>query len=157
MTCMKKRTDMKPKIFITTTVAQTLVFFQNQARLWRKDFSVTAISAEQDKLQEFAEDEGVNYRYMPMHREISLMADLTCLIRWIVLLLKERPYIVHGSTPKAGLLSMVAAWLTRRPVRIYMCHGLRFQGAEGKQRKLLMLMETRWKQQQMKRESISLT
>ena len=100
-----------------------------------------AISSEPDELKQFAEEEGIRCKHITMKREISLFADLMSLLRWIWLLLKERPYIVHGNTPKASLLSMVAAWITRRPVRIYMCHGLRYQGTEGKLRKLLMMME----------------
>ena len=100
-----------------------------------------AVSSEPDNLKQFAMEEGIRYKHIPMKREISLFADIASLFRWIWLLLKERPYIVHGNTPKASLLSMVAAWLTRRPVRIYMCHGLRYQGTEGCLRKLLMAME----------------
>lgn len=100
-----------------------------------------AISSEPDELKQFSEEEGIRCKHIPMKREISLFADLMSLLRWIWLLLKERPYIVHGNTPKASLLSMVAAWITRRPVRIYMCHGLRYQGTQGKFRKLLMMME----------------
>ena len=61
--------------------------------------------------------------------------------RFIRLFIKERPYIVHGNTPKAGMLSMVAAWLTRRPFRIYMCLGLRYQSENGFKRRLLMVFE----------------
>ena len=100
-----------------------------------------AISSEPDKLKKVAEEEGIRYKNVPMKREISLFADIECLFQWIWLLMKERPYIVHGNTPKASLLSMIAAWITRRPVRIYMCHGLRYQGTQGKLRKLLMMME----------------
>ena len=100
-----------------------------------------AVSSDPEILKQFAEEEGIRYKHIPMKREISLLADILSLFRWIWLLLKERPYIVHGNTPKASLLSMVAAWMTRRPVRIYMCHGLRYQGTEGKLRKLLMTME----------------
>jgi glycosyltransferase involved in cell wall biosynthesis len=132
---------MKPKLFITTTIPLTFIFFKGQLRLWEEKFDVCAISSELDKLKRFAEEEGIRYRHIPMKREISLFADVVSLFRWIWLLLKERPYIVHGNTPKAALLSMVAAWITRRPVRIYMCHGLRYQGTEGKLRNLLMMME----------------
>lgn len=132
---------MKPKFFITTTVARTLFFFKGQPRLWKQDFEVTAIAAEEDRLKEFALAEGIGYNYMPMHREISLWSDFVCLLRFIWFFIKERPYIVHGNTPKASFLSMVAAWITRRPVRIYMCHGLRYQGTQGKLHKLLMTME----------------
>lgn len=122
---------MKPKFFITTTIGLTLFFFKGQARLWKETFDVTAISGGKEKLVEFAESEKINYKYLPIHREINLWSDFMCLIRLIVLFLKERPTIVHGNTPKASLLSMLAAWMTRCPIRIYMCHGLRYQGMEG--------------------------
>lgn len=131
----------KPKFFITTTVARSLPFFSGQPQLWKKYYDVTAIAAEKDKLCEFATTEEICYRYIPMHREISLWSDIVCLFRFIWLFIQERPFLVHGNTPKASMLSMLAAWLTRRPVRIYMCHGLRYQGTQGKLRKLLMAME----------------
>lgn len=131
----------KPKFFITTTVARTLFFFSGQPRLWKEDFEVTAIAEEQDNLRRFAEEEGIRYKHIPMKREISMFADIVSLFRWIWLLLKERPYMVHGNTPKASLLSMVSAWLTRRPVRIYMLHGLRYQTTRGRLRKVLLAIE----------------
>ena len=131
----------KPKFFITTTIPLTYIFFKGQPRLWEEEYDVCAVSSEPENLKMFADEEGIRCKHIPMKREISLFSDVASLIRWIWLLLKERPYIVHGNTPKAALLSMVAAWLTRRPVRIYMCHGLRYQGTEGKLRKLLMMME----------------
>lgn len=132
---------MKPKFFITTTVARTLSFFQGQPQLWKTDFEVTAIAAEEDKLKAFAQSEGINYEYIPMHREISLFSDLCCLFRFLILFIKERPAVVHGNTPKASVLSMLAAWITRRPIRIYMCHGLRYQTTSGPLQRVLKSME----------------
>ena len=132
---------MKPKLHITTTVARTLFFFSGQPRLWKEAFDVTAIAAEQDKLERFAGEEGIAHKFMPMHREISLFSDFACLLWFIWIFLKERPQVVHGNTPKASMLSMVAAWITRRPIRIYMCHGLRYQTTTGMLRKVLMSME----------------
>lgn len=131
----------KPKFFLTTTIALSFIFFRRQPRLWKKEFEVCALSADKKGLEDFAKEEGIDYHYIPMQREISLWSDLFCLLRFIWLFIIERPYIVHGNTPKASLLSMVAGYLTRRPIRIYMCHGLRYQGAQGRLRKLLMKME----------------
>ena len=135
------KTTIIMKFFITTTVARTLFFFSGQPRMWTEIFEVTAVAAEKEKLVTFANAEGIRYKYMSMHREISLWADFVCLLRFIWLFAKERPYIVHGNTPKASMLSMFAAWMTRRPVRIYMCHGLRYQTTSGLLRKVLMFME----------------
>ena len=132
---------MKPKLFITTTAARTLPFFKGQTKLWNETFDVCAIKKKKEKLIDFAQTEGIRYSYMPMHREISLISDVCCLIHFIWLFIKERPYIVHGNTPKASMLSMVAAWLTCRPVRIYMCHGLRYQTTTGNLKRILMFME----------------
>ena len=119
------------KFFITTTIPTTLYFFKGQCAQLKKHYDVTAVSSPEPLLYDFEEEEGVQTIKLPMKREISLLHDLVSLVRWIAILTKERPYIVHGNTPKAGMLSMIAAWLTRVPVRIYFCHGLRYQGCSG--------------------------
>ena len=78
---------------------------------------------------------------VPMHRDIALWSDLKCLGRLVRIFRKERPFIVHANTPKGSLLSMIAAWLTRVPNRIYLVTGLRFQGERGAKRCLLKTME----------------
>lgn len=132
---------MKKKFFITTTVAGTLFFFRDQPHLWNKYFDVCAISGSKSRLETFAALENIRFKYLPLHRNISPISDFMNLLRYTYFFLKERPTVVHGNTPKASLLSMIAAWLTRRPVRIYMCHGLRYQSSSGKLKRLLMLME----------------
>lgn len=129
------------KFFITTTIPTTLNFFKGNLRYLNEWFDVCAISSEPEGLQQVGEREGVRTHCIPMERPIALFKDFICLFKFIFFFLKERPYVVHGNTPKASMLSMVAAWVTRCPVRIYMCHGLRYQGTQGKMRKLLMWME----------------
>ena len=132
---------MKKKFFITTTIPGTLVFFKGQFAIWENYFDTCAISSDKERLKEVSKKESIRTYHIPMKRHISLFWDLWCLIRFIYLFLRERPFIVHGNTPKASLLSMVAAWITRCPIRIYMCHGLRYQTAKGLVRKVLMTME----------------
>ncbi len=52
-----------------------------------------------------------------------------------------RPHVLVAGTPKMSLLSLVAARMLRVPVRIYLCHGLRFEGANGLARRTLQLLE----------------
>lgn len=132
---------VKPKFYITTTVARSLYFFSRQASVWQNKFDVCAVAAEKESLINFAQEEGIGYKHIPMRREISLLSDIICLIRFVILFLRERPTVVHGNTPKASVLSMLAAWLTRRPVRIYMCHGLRYETTTGVLLKVLKMME----------------
>ena len=49
--------------------------------------------------------------------------------------------MVHSMTPKAGLLCMMAAWLTRVPRRIHTFTGLVWPTATGLSRKVLMLTD----------------
>ncbi len=129
------------KFFITTTIPTTLNFFKGNLKYLSQWFELCAISSKPEELQQIGEREGVRTHCIPMERPIALFKDFICLFKFIFFFFKERPYVVHGNTPKASMLSMVAAWITRRPVRIYMCHGLRYQGTQGKMRKLLMWME----------------
>jgi len=59
----------------------------------------------------------------------------------ILLLLRVRPAMTEFSTPKAGLLGSVAAWLTRVPVRVYMLRGLKLETTWGLKRRVLLLAE----------------
>lgn len=132
---------MKPKFIITTTIPNSLGFFRGQLRFLSKEFDICAVSSNPKRLESFGKEEGIETHCIPMERPISIVKDFVSLWRWIAFLRKEKPNVVHGNTPKASMLSMLAARLTGVPVRIYMCHGLRFQGAHGVMRKLLMAME----------------
>lgn len=76
-----------------------------------------------------------------MEREISLKNDLKSLINMIRLFKKEKPHIVNSGTPKAGLIGTLAAFITRRPVRIYTVRGLRLETVTGLKYKILYAME----------------
>lgn len=86
-------------------------------------------------------DQGVSLRYLPYRREPAVRDDLRALWASISLIREVRPVIVNASTPKAGLLGMIAAWLCRVPVRVYIVRGLRLETADGFQRKLLWTLE----------------
>ena len=131
----------KKKFIFVTTIAGSLSLFKGQYQLLLSDFDITAIASDKKRLKEVGEENHIKIHHIPMEREISILKDIYCLICFIFYFIRQRPYIVHGNTPKGSLLSMIAAWITRVPVRIYMCHGLRYQGCGGLKRKLLMFME----------------
>lgn len=76
-----------------------------------------------------------------MQRHISIVNDLKSLMRMISVFRKEKPQVVHSMTPKAGMICMVAAWLTRVPVRIHTFTGLVWPTATGLKRKILMMTD----------------
>ena len=76
-----------------------------------------------------------------MQRHISVVNDLKSLFRMIRVFRKEKPQVVHSMTPKAGMICMVAAWLTRVPVRIHTFTGLVWPTATGLKRKILMMTD----------------
>ncbi|MDD6184481.1 MAG: glycosyltransferase family 4 protein [Bacteroidales bacterium] len=131
----------KKKFFIVTTIPDALKFLNGQYELIGETFDITAISSQRENLEAAGIRYGVKVHCVPMSREISVFQDFLALLRFVFFFRRERPSVVHGNTPKGGLLSMLAAWLTRVPVRIYVCHGLRYQGCSGLKRKLLMFME----------------
>ena len=78
---------------------------------------------------------------VPMERHISIVKDMKALIFIIKTFRREKPGMVHSMTPKAGLLCMLAAWLTRVPLRIHTFTGLVWPTSKGIQRKILMFTD----------------
>lgn len=131
----------KKKFFIITTIPISLFFFRNQITFLKDEFEIHVVSSKGDLLNEISKLEQVPYHQVNMRRDISLFRDIISLFKLCYLFIKERPYIVHGNTPKAGLLSMLAAFITFVPKRIYYIHGLRYEGIFGFKKKLIIFME----------------
>lgn len=72
-----------------------------------------------------------------MQRAISPLSDASSLRQWVALIKQLRPEVVVGSTPKAGLLSMVAARIAGAPIRIFQARGARWDGMSGRSASLL--------------------
>ena len=129
------------KLFRLNTIDWSLGMLSGQLRFLNQEFDVVAVANDSGILKEVAEREGVRTIGVPMHREISIAADCRSLVALYKLFRCERPYIVHSNTPKASLLSMVAAWAARVPHRIYLVTGLRFETTHGILRFILKTME----------------
>ena len=130
------------KIIRATTVPQSLdTFCRGVLKKLSEKYEVVALSSPGEEMQAIAEREGVRTIEVPMQRHISLLKDAQALWQLIKVFRQERPTMVHSMTPKAGLLCMVAAWLTRVPVRVHTFTGLVFPTATGIQRKVLMLTD----------------
>lgn len=130
---------MKKKIIRATTVPISLnVFCNGMLKELSEKYEVVAVSSPGEGLDEVAKREGVRTIAVPMERHISIFKDFMSLVKMIGVFRKEKPYMVHSMTPKAGLICMVAAWLTRVPVRVHTFTGLVWPTETGMKRKILM-------------------
>ena len=129
---------MKKKIIRACTVSLSVGFVEGMLPDLMKKYAVVLLSSPGPEMDEAHEKYGVRTIEVPMERHISLMRDMVSLWRIIKVFWKERPDMVHSMTPKAGLLCMVAGWLTRVPVRVHTFTGLVFPTATGLQRRILM-------------------
>lgn len=122
---------MKKIIRITTVPMSLNTFCKGLLAELANDYEVVAVSSPGPDLHEIASREGVRTVAVPMRRDIALLDDIVSLFRLVRTFRKERPWMVHSMTPKAGLLSMVAAWLVRVPVRVHTFTGLVFPTTHG--------------------------
>lgn len=132
----------RPILLRVTTIDTSLDSLLNgQLKFLNRYYEVIATSSDTGKLLQVSEREGIRTIAIPICREINPFRDFISLIKFIRLCRREHPYIVHANTPKASLLSMVAAWICRVPHRIYTVTGLRFETTKGGLRFILKSME----------------
>lgn len=133
---------MKKKLIRISTIPGSLeTLLKGQLKMLSEHYEVVAVSSPGKKMKVLEEREGIRTVAIPMERRISLVKDIISLLRLIILFAQERPNMVHSITPKAGLLSMLAGWITRVPVRMHTFTGLVFPTATGKMQKLLITMD----------------
>lgn len=121
------------------TVPQSIVFFAPLlGKLQAEGFTPVVISSPGPALDALHAEQQVHCIALPMERHISPLRDVKSLIGMIRILRRLRPQIIHSMTPKAGLISMLAGWITRVPLRIHTFTGLVWPTATGLKRCILM-------------------
>jgi glycosyltransferase involved in cell wall biosynthesis len=137
-----RATQPVPHIVVGITHPQTCLTLTGRLRALREaGFRVTLVSSPGELLNRTAAREGVESIAIPIQREIAPIADLVSLARLWWLLLRLRPQMTEFSTPKAGLLGTIAAWLAGVPARIYMLRGFKVEGTRGFKRRILLAAE----------------
>ena len=135
-------TRNKNKIIRAVTVPQSLGFCREvMIKMRAMGYDMVAVTSPGPELDELRDVDGFHCVAVPMERHISIVRDLKSLIKMIRVFRKEKPQVVHSMTPKAGMICMVAAWLTYVPVRIHTFTGLVWPTATGMKRKLLMMTD----------------
>jgi glycosyltransferase involved in cell wall biosynthesis len=129
------------KIIRAVTVSMSVGFFKPMIKdLLQQGYDVVTVSSPGPELEGLREL-GVRTIEVPMERRMSPHKDLKSLWQLIQVFRKERPYMVHSMTPKAGLLCMLAGWLTRVPRRVHTFTGLVWPTSKGLSRKILMFTD----------------
>src|SRR6516164_9924712 len=101
------------------TVPQTLSFLDRQvAYALHQGCEVHAVASPRKELDAFAARTGAEVHAVEMSRRVTPFRDLWSLGRLVQVLRRIRPDVVHGHTPKGGMLAMLAAWLCQVPVRV---------------------------------------
>ncbi|WP_136668960.1 glycosyltransferase family 4 protein [Flavobacterium sp. H122] len=131
----------KKLVRITTVPISLEKLLTDQLNFMSNYYDVIAVSSEKDKLEEYAGKEGVIGYNIEMTRKITPFKDLIAIFKLFFFLKREKPFIVHSHTPKAGLVGMIASKLAGVPNRWHTVAGLPLLETTGIKRKILDIVE----------------
>lgn len=135
-------TPSRPHLVIGITHSQTCIVLTGRLRALREaGFRVTLISSPGPLCNRIARSEEIGLVPLSMARGAAPLRDLWAFVRLCRVLRELRPDMAEFSTPKAGLLGMLAARLCGVPIRIYLLRGLKLEGCKGLKRRLLLSCE----------------
>jgi lipopolysaccharide/colanic/teichoic acid biosynthesis glycosyltransferase len=137
-------TDAPPKriAYVVTDPMTVRLLLRGQLGYFRRrGYAVVVLCAPGAGVEETAAAEGVEARTVPLVRRPAPLRDLLALGHLVVALRRLRPDLVHASTPKAGLLGLLAARLGGVRGRLYTLRGLPLETASGLRRLVLALGE----------------
>ena len=131
----------KKKIIRAVTVSGSLSFVEPMITKLKEEYELQLLSSPGEKLDKLCKDYDIKGHSVYMFRRMSPFKDIKSLLQLIKVFRKEKPYMVHSMTPKAGMLCMLAAWITRVPCRVHTFTGLVWPTSKGLTRKLLIFTD----------------
>lgn len=133
---------MKNKLIRITTIPISLEkLLSGQLQFMNSYYDVTAVSSEKQNLEKLGKSQNVAVFPLEMTRQITPLKDVLAVVKLYFFLKKNKPFIVHTHTPKAGIVGMLAAKLANVPVRLHTVAGLPLLEASGFKRKILNFVE----------------
>ena len=136
-------TNSKKTIVRVTTIPGSLkTLLKGQLKFMSNHYRIIGVSSSGDDLLEVEKNEGIETKAIEMTRVISPIKDIKATIKLYKFLKRERPFIVHTHTPKAGIVGMLAAKLARVPHRYHTVAGMPLLEASGIKRKILNAVES---------------
>ncbi|UWX56097.1 glycosyltransferase [Maribacter litopenaei] len=134
--------SLKPtrkKIIRTASLSWSLyAFLGGQLKFLNQYYEMMTIGSYNKEVEPLVEKEGIKSVYIPIERTISPIKDVVSVYRLYKTFKREKPFLIHSMTPKAGLVSMLAAYLARVPKRAHSFTGLIFPTKTGIMRKVLI-------------------
>lgn len=130
---------MKKICFITAVHGSAYSFLRDHMAALQKEYKVHYVCNEPDINNIKVPNDG--YHCVDIQRKISIVKDLKALWQLYRYFRKERFDAVHSVTPKAGLLTSIAAFFARVPVRIHIYTGQVWANKKGFMRFLLKTMD----------------
>lgn len=115
----RKTLQGKKIAVVVATPMTACVFLADQIKRLSYTNEVTLVadfSANPDFKDRF---QGVEIEDVAIQRDVSVLADGRALVSLIRFFRSSRPDLVHSVSPKAGLLAMLASFLTRVPLRVH--------------------------------------
>ncbi len=110
----------------------TLVFLTGQPEYFRpRGYEVHVVSADDGQLVRIAARLGATPHALGLTRRVTPLRDLWAVVALVRLLRRLRPDVVHGHTPKGGVVAMLAGTVARVPVRVYHLRGLAWRPGGG--------------------------
>lgn len=133
---------IKRKICWVVVSPLTIHFFlEKHIQALANKYDLTLITNTKDLY--FLNHLNVNIRVLPLaiERDISIFKDIRALWDLIAIFHKERFDLVHSLSPKSALLGMVAAWVTRIPLRVHVFQGEVWATRSGLWRRFLKFLD----------------
>lgn len=130
---------MKKICFVTAVHVSAYSFLRDHMAALQKEYKVHYVCNEPDVNNIKVPNDG--YHCVNIQRKISLLQDIKALWKLYRYFRNEKFDAVHSVTPKAGLLTSIAAFFARVPVRIHIYTGQVWANKKGFMRFMLKTMD----------------
>lgn len=131
---------MNKNILHVVNISFVIPYFLGEQLNWFADkgYNEYIVCSGSNELVKFSKRYNYRYKAVDILRKISIIKDIKAVLATARYIKEIKADVVTGHTPKGGLIAMMAAFITRVPVRIYFRHGLVYETSHGVKRSLLI-------------------